>query len=458
MGSSMPADLGELPLLDFIHALSPQLDPPYHLAEWCEMIEACLQGGVRGLCAIPIRHYKTTTTLHGMAWLLTRDPTMRIILFCSDHDRAQELGKTCRKLCDAAGIGPTRGENTIVDWKNEHGGGVCTMSAEQSRLGRDLDVLLFDDPIGSPADANDPRIRDAVDDAIAHYTARAGRKSRRGSVLGVMSPWHPDDPIHRRLARTKHRWTYVKKPAIVDMGGPEERAFAPDVMTLEEIKLRRDELAEVDPAEILFWAQFMCEPRSSIDAKVKEPRRYTVEPQWPGFRYAMGCDLAYQVGEKNDWFALVVCKFYGLECFVIEVVREKPDPNLMLHILQTRWDRYGRPPIYSYVAGPEKGALRYYQDKGIPIQPLNARWSKAYRSQATITRWNNGQVLVPMQGIWVPGFVARQKMFTGDERERDDDEMDALTSVCDPMLGSIAAGAPYGIGTRRFPRKDPKEE
>ena len=75
-------------LVEWIPWLSPDMQEPWHLEPWCKMIERCLDGGVRGLNATPIRHYKTQTTLHGIAWLLTRKPALRIILMCADHERA----------------------------------------------------------------------------------------------------------------------------------------------------------------------------------------------------------------------------------------------------------------------------------------------------------------------------------------------------------------------------------
>jgi predicted phage terminase large subunit-like protein len=447
-------DFADLPLVDFIPAVSPQFRAPYHLAGWCSLIEACLQGGVRGCCAVPIRHHKTITTLHGVAWLLLRDPTFRIILMCADHERATELGKTLRKICEGVAhvtgepIGPARGDNIILDWKNEKGGGVVCMSAEQSKLGRDVDVLLVDDALTEQT-CNDPLIRDAIDNAIAHYTARAGRSTRRGSTLIVMSRWNADDPIGRRLARKAAPWTDVHDGAIVDMDLPTERAFAPEVMTLEEIKSRRAELREVDPSERLFWAQFQNDPRAQVDARFKEPKRYDFLPTWPGFRWGIGVDLAYTPGE-GDWFACVTAKIYGSTAYVVDVVRERADFNVLENLIRNRWDKHGRCPIFSYISGPEKGAIRYFTDRGIPIQGLPARYSKATRAQKTIDRWNAGKILVPSHDAWVPGFVTRTLAFTGSDKARDDDEIDALVSLCDGMIGSDVANMPRAFGAPRM--------
>lgn len=446
--------LQDLSLLDFIPALSPDKQPPYHLSEWCSMIEGCLKGGVRGLCAVPIRHHKTWTTLHGAAWLLMHDPTMRIIIFCADHTRAEELGRACRKLCEATGhisgvpIGPMRGENTIVDWKNEQGGGVVVMSADQSKLGRDVDVLICDDPITEKT-YQDHKVCESVDQAIAGYTARAGRAGRRGSVLVLMSRWSDEDPIGKRLSRKAIRWNYVHHSAIVNLGSAGEVAFAEDVMPLEEIKLRRKELAEVDPSERYFFAQFMGDPKGPPDGRIGEPFRYQELPEWPGFRYGMGVDLAYTPGE-GDWFACVVCKFYGSIAYVVEVIRERADFNVLENIIRTQWTRYGRCPIFSYIAGPEKGAIRYFVDRGIPIEGMPARYNKATRAQKTIDRINAGKIQFPMfHPHWVGPVLQRLKGFTGSDKARDDDEMDALVSVCDGMMGSDASRGPRVYGKPR---------
>ena len=348
----------DLPLVEWIHAVSPEFQQPYHLPEWCSMLEGCLAGGVRGLNAVTIRHHKTQTTIHGMAWVLERDPTYRWIGMCADHERATELGKITRRLCESASkqsgvdFGPVRGDNIILDWKNAHGGGVVWMSAEQSKLGRDVDGLVVDDALTEQTEG-DPLVRDAVDTAIAHYTARAGRPSRRGSVLIVMSPWNLDDPIARRRARKAADWTYVHSPAIIDIDLPTERAFAPDIMSLEEIKRRRAELREVDPSERVFWAQFMCQPKPPMSGGFRDPARYTDVPTWPGFRYGIGVDLAYTPG-GGDFFACVTVKQYASMYYVLDVIRERADINVLENLIRNRWNTYGRCPIYSYISGPER--------------------------------------------------------------------------------------------------------
>ena len=85
----------DLSLLEFIPQLSPEMTAPTHLEEWCDLIELShYRSGIRGLCDVPIRHYKTETTLHGIVWLLVQDPTREIISYAHARGRTSQRQKT----------------------------------------------------------------------------------------------------------------------------------------------------------------------------------------------------------------------------------------------------------------------------------------------------------------------------------------------------------------------------
>lgn len=442
--------LTDLSLLDFIPSLSPEHTSPHHLTEWCSLIEQSLSAKVRALCDVPIRHFKTETTCHGVAWLLTRDPSLRIIYLTYSDTTAQKRGKRIRDLCTAADVGPKRGYDTIVDWQNEHGGGVVVMSAKQSRLGLDCHILIFDDPLDEH-DADDADVRDAVDATIAHYTARCIRRGKEGSVLGLMSRWHPDDPIGRRLKRKAVDWKYVHQPAIIDEGTDQERAFAPDVMSLETLKSMRAELKEQDPTERLWWSQLMGEPTPLGGDLFGPVTRYQELPNY-AYRAGIGIDMAFSVGSGSDWFARVVGRAYGHKLYITDVARHKLDTHQIESTLSADLNKHGRCMIFSYMSGPEIGTAKLLVQRGIPILRMHARYNKLVRAQKTIRRWNDGDVLVPEDSaaMWVPGFLHRMSLFRGHEKDRDDDEVDALVSLADGLMGSVVAGAPKNGGVKAY--------
>ncbi len=443
-------DFASLDLIDLIPALSPEHASPYHLEDWIALIRQAATVGVRALCALPIRHYKTETTLHGIVWLLLKDPSRRIIFLTYSDTTAQKRGKRIRDLATAAGVGPMRGKDTIADWENDKGGGVVVMSAKQSRLGLDCHVLIFDDPLDE-LDADDPHVREAVDATITHYTARCMRRGQPGPVLGVMSRWHPDDPIGRRLQRRTVTWIYVHRPAIIDEGEETERAFAPNVWDLPELRAMRAELAEKDPTERLWWAQLMGNPKP-IGADLFGPATYYTQLPTFGFRRGFGVDMAFTVGDGADWFARCVGRLYGSKLYLLDVKRHKIEPHLIESTCKQDMKEWGRSSFFSYMSGPEVGMAKVLIERGVPIAKMHARYSKLVRAQRTIKRWNDGNILVPdaeamatmkdapTLAHWVGPFLHRLGCFRGREKDTDDDEADALVSMADGVMGGVVAG------------------
>jgi len=427
-----------IPLLPFIHTLSPEYGEPFHLTDWCELIEQSARTeGVRGLCDVPIRHYKTETTLHGIVWLLVQDPTLEIIFLTHTLEAAQARGKRLRQLAEAAGVGPDRGTNTITHWLNNRGGGVVVMSAQQSKIGYNCHALIVDDPIDEDA-ADDPAIREVVDKTIAHYTARCMRRGKPGAVLILMSRWHPDDPIGRRLQRGG--WRYIHHPVVQGIGA-DRRAFAPNVWDLPALDAMRAELKEADPTERIWYAQLMGDPQPEGADLFGPPTLYTQLPTY-GYRVCHGIDFAYTNAPGADFFACVSGRIYGRKLYIIDVQRHRLDATLLESTCKTILATHGRAPMWSYQAGPELGLSRVLMERGVPMGIMPARYNKLVRAQKTIRRWNTGEILVPVADghPWQPGFLHRISLFRGHEKDRDD-EIDAVVACADAVLGGATTSA-----------------
>ena len=431
--------LKDLSLMEFIPALSPEFTRPLHLSELCDEFErAALGEPIRTLVAVPIRHWKTQVMLHGVVWLLKKDPSARYILLSHSFERATALGKRARQLARMAGCGPARGTDTIADWSTEEGGGIVIMSADQSRLGYDCHGLFFDDPIDETG-ALDPIKRAEVDETISHYTARCQRRGKPGPVMGIMSRWHPDDPIGQRLARTAVQWRYIHYPAILHEGTERERAFAENVWSLHDMKAMRAERAEVDPTERFWWAQLMNDPKPVGSDLFGQPTYYEKIPDW-NFRLGYGVDFAYTAGATSDWSAFVTGKIVGTKLYILEVQRHKLDAYLIESTAKRLLSAYGYAPMCSYMAGPEVGLASFLRERGVPIFNMHARYSKLVRAQRTIKRWNDGNIVLPFSAPWLKGFLHRVSCFRGNDKDDGDDEIDAMVSLCDGTLGGMVAG------------------
>jgi phage terminase large subunit-like protein len=429
------------PLLDYIPTCDPRwTNPPTHLKEFVDVLEQAPYGSLRVLCSCPIRHYKTSCVIGAIAHWLKRYPKLRIIYMTFGIKRAENVSKDIRDTCQRMGIDPKKGFDTIQTWRNEEGGGVSVMSAQQSRLGEDVDILIVDDPFESGTDADKPEIRQTVDDTIAHYTMRL---SRGGSCIVVMSRWHPDDAIGRR---EKIGWRYIHRRAVETING-ERVALAPEVRTLKELDDIRDDIRKQDPTERIWFSQWQNEPFTPSTNYLSDPLRYSVIPGWQGYIDAMGIDMAFTKGRLADWFAIVVVRIYMGSVYIRNAYRFKGDPREAAVELRVQQGSYGVVPIFSYVSGPERVAIGSLAEQGIAVQPMQAETNKLWRAQKMINLWNAGRILVPSHAPWVGPFIERAKNFRGVDGD-DDDEVDALVSVVNAMMFGSGSGGTLVLGRR----------
>lgn len=426
-------------LLDFVRTLSPEKQRPTHLAPLAEVLERMLLQKVRALSSVATRHGKTTLIAHWIAYVLKKDPSLEIIYFTFSALFAQKQNREFRRLAQEAGIELSKDHNTITEWRTRQGGGVFVCSADQDVIGRGAHFVIIDDPIGGPEDADNPEVRENVDDKIIFLSTRV---HPGGSVLVNMSRFHPDDPIGRR---EQQGWEHIKLPAInIDTNEP----LWPERWPLEELLPLRKELAVKDPLERTWWAQFMGEPQPDGGNFFNPPARYNDLPGWGGARDGLGVDMAFSQSKAADWFAIVSVRLWSDTLYIRNVMRMKADMTTLEANIRAFWDMYGHCPIFSYVSGPEIGAAQYLWSKGINLQTMKARYNKLVRSQKTRDRWNAGKILIPEHAPWVSGFLTRLSAFRGIEGDQDD-EIDALVSASDALIGS-AVTVPRMFGKPRM--------
>src|SRR5208282_4029370 len=158
---------------------------PEHHREWIAAIIGSIRGHARYMLETPIQHYKTTTTLVTVAWMLSKWPWLNVIVMQYSHDKAQSSGRILREYAKAIGVKMKEGHSTIGEWKTDAGGGCVVMSIDQSRAGFAHDILLVDDPI-SEQTCELKKDRDKADAQIALYTMRGA--SHLDNVFIVASP------------------------------------------------------------------------------------------------------------------------------------------------------------------------------------------------------------------------------------------------------------------------------
>jgi phage terminase large subunit-like protein len=427
--------------VDEVMTLCTELVPwgkrPEHLRDWVRAILQAVRGGAREMISVPIQHYKSTTTLVAIAWILKRWPGLSIVLMQHSHDKAVSSGQTLRDFAKTIGVRFKTGQNRISDWRTEDGGGCVVMSVQQSALGFPIDILLVDDPLNEQTCAT-KKERDEADTQIERYTMRAGMNLN--SVLIVASPWTDDDPIIRRSHRSAVRWNYVHHPGILWLDTPLMRAFAPEVMSLEKHLAMRRELIEQDPTERLWRAQIQCEPLPP--ALGFFPGEYEFHGDIPSSApYLYGIDCAFTQGKKPDWSVAVGGALLGDKLCIDYAWRGQVGLKNSADAFCRLRDAKPYARFVTYASGPEIGVYHaLLQERGLNVECMHARWNKATRASKSTQSWQRGDILVKFHQVWTGPYLNEMHSFDGSETGVDD-QVDATVALHDAaMMGRMAAG------------------
>lgn len=445
-------ELAGLGLMAFIPAVSPRLTEPWHLEDLVRAFESCVRGDTkdgRFVITVPMRHGKTFTTHHMIAWALMGWPTLEIMYISYGASFAQKSSRKARSLALAAGVSLSADHNTIGEWLTTDGGGVLATGIEGEIAGRGADIVIIDDPIKSRlvAESADERQKaaDFVEEAIS-------RLNPGGSVFMVSARWHVDDPSGQ-LLRTGE-YTHIHKRAIEDDGLATERALWPEKRPLDVLRRTRYG-STLKPGgsggvgEYNWYSWYQGEPRPP-DASLFRgtPRTFSTLPD--GCSFAIGLDLGFTVNGDASAGAVLARGPDGTVYVVRLETCHRTAPGVATMVAELR-RAYPSASMFMYFSGGEKGTLDLLSQYpyNLDIIGVPAQYNKYARAMATADAWNGGRIRVPAIASWdVAALVNEAVNFTGGDGERDD-RIDALVAAFDALdQGGATSLVPSFYGKR----------
>lgn len=183
----------------------------------------------------PPQEGKTTRLQDAAAWMLLRNPTLRIAFASYEQGVASQSGLAIRQLIETHGGGyrgqanvdrenvlgltldPDRAKQTswslasVPGKKNARPGGVISVGIGSALTGKPVDVLIIDDPLKDAKQADSPVYRQAVKDWF--QSVAQTRLSPIGIVIVIQTRWHEDDLTGWLLAEDKKsafpRWRHL---------------------------------------------------------------------------------------------------------------------------------------------------------------------------------------------------------------------------------------------------------
>lgn len=218
----------ELAAQEDLLAFCEYVTPGYRMAPHLRLIADALERVAAGECKrlmvfMPPRRGKSfTISQHFPAWYLGKFPERKIIATSCTAELAQDFGREVRNVVQQPEFERVFPESRIADdsqsakrFHTNRKGVYYAVGMGGTITGRGAHVLIIDDPVKSPEDADSETIRRKH---RAWYTAVSRtRLMPGGSVIVVMTRWRDDDLAGWLLDEKKHEgWEVISLPAIAE--------------------------------------------------------------------------------------------------------------------------------------------------------------------------------------------------------------------------------------------------
>jgi predicted phage terminase large subunit-like protein len=342
-------------------------------------------------------------------------------------------------------------------WETEQGAGMIATGITGSIVGRPISLLIIDDAVKTPEQANSERHRDLVWDFW--QSVGLGRLQPWSVVLCLMTRWSEDDLIGRLLSPDypgdPNDWEYVRVPAVCDdeKNDPCGRKLGDALMrpqwdgTQEEANAEMQKVKE--STSDFYWAtMWMQEPRDP-EGTIWYERCWwyygpkpTIEngqypfPQPKEFdQVVISWDLAFKATSDTDY---VVGQAWGgksADRYLIDQIRGRWSfvetkgrvrsfaerirstyPQAMTVLVE---DKANGPAIIDELRSTVGGLVEFN------VHDYGSKEARAHACQPLLT---GGNLYIPCREIapWVTGFVGELAAFP---RGKFDDQNDCATQA-----------------------------
>jgi len=328
--------------LAFVKTMWPDFVQGSHHRHIADKFDKLARGEITRLIVnMPPRHTKSEFASYLLpAWMVGRDPKLKIIQATHTAELAFRFGRKTKNLIDTEEyqkiFKTTLQEDSKAAgrWETSAGGEYFAAGVGGAITGRGADLLIIDDPHSE----QDAMSRTALDSAYEWYTSGPRQRLQPGGkIVLVMTRWSTRDLTGRLINNQKEpksdQWHVVEFPAIMD-----HEPVWPQYWTIEELEKVQASL----PAGK--WnAQWMQNPVAEQGALIKRDwwNKYQGK-EVPQLSYVLqSYDTAFSKKETADFSAITTWGlFYPYEdslpnIILLDAVKDRFDfPELRRQALQ----------------------------------------------------------------------------------------------------------------------------
>ena len=318
--------------LKFVESVWPDFIEGAHHRVFASKLQEVAEGKLKRLIVnMPPRHTKSEFASNFFpAWLVGRNPKLKIIQTTHTGELAMNFGRKMRNLIDSAeykkifpkaALAPD--SKSAGRWTTTQGGEYFAAGVGGAITGRGADLLIIDDPHSE----QDALSAASMDNAYEWYTSGPRQRLQPGgSIVIVMTRWSERDLTAKVLKQQAFdtradQWEVIEFPAIIESEkeGKPDKALWPEFWKIEELLGVKASLSAQK------WsAQWLQQPTSDTISIIKRTWWKCWEKEKiPGLDYTIqSYDTAYLKNEHADYSAITTWGVFHPE--------EDSGPNLIL--------------------------------------------------------------------------------------------------------------------------------
>lgn len=386
-------------------------------------------------------------------WMLDRNRDMRIALASYEHGIARRWGRVVRNdITEHPELGMRVRADTSAahEWQlQDHDGGMYCVGIGGPLTGRAVDLLIIDDPVKGPKEADSPSYRD---EAWDWWESVASTRLAPGApVVLIMTRWHEDDLAGRLLREEPDSWKVLNIPAVADHrpeygeSDPLGREPGQFMASARRRTLAQWRKIQHDRGTRVWTALYQGRPAPGEGLVFKREwwRRYDY-PQWvedDGICTALSFDevlqswdMAFKDTDGADYVVGQVWGRRGDNAFLLDQVRGRlsfVDTCMKVRYLSAKWPQASAKIVEDKANGTAViNQLSSTVAGMIPVQPDG---SKVARASAISPFVEAGNVYLPAPEVhpWVEELVEEAAAFPLSVH---DDQVDALSQALNRLL------------------------
>ena len=296
--------------LSFVKCVWPDFVEGSHHRHIAKKFNELATGEINRLIInMPPRHTKSEFASYLLpAWMVGRDPKLKIIQATHTAELAIRFGRKAKNLIDSDDyrkiFDTTLSEDSQAAgrWETSQGGEYFAAGVGGAITGRGADLLIIDDPHSE----QDAMSKVSLEKAYEWYTSGPRQRLQPGGkIILVMTRWSTRDLTGALVASQKEakadRWHVVEFPAIMDHESDDAKPVWPEYWKMDELEKVKAALP------VAKWnAQWMQQPTSEEGAILKREwwRTYEGDDIPAIYHVIQSYDTAFLKKETADYSAI----------------------------------------------------------------------------------------------------------------------------------------------------------